>query len=228
MIMNYTWAKYLDDIEGGSELAGLVGNRYQHYELRHLDRAYSGSDIRHRLALSAVYELPFGRGRKFDISNRALDAIVGGWGLGVITEFRTGSPFGVVENTNRSNVYASSQRSNVSGDPEKLSSWRDNVKGETFYDNGLFSAPGEGIFGNAPGSFCCGPGLSNVDLSVHKWFNFTEDVRLQLRADFYNALNRAAFATPAGLRGRGDFGRVGSVLTGTGGRVSQLSLRLEF
>jgi len=228
MLMNYTYSKYLDDIEGNSELAGLVGNRYQHFELRHLDRAYSGSDIRHRLALSAVYDLPFGRGRKFDISNRALDAIVGGWGLGVITEFRTGSPFAVVENTNRSNVYASSQRSNVSGDPVKRSSWRDNVKGETFYDNSLFSAPGEGVFGNAPGSFCCGPGLANVDLSVHKWFNFTEDIRLQFRADFYNALNRAAFATPAGLRGRGDFGTVGSVLTGTGGRVSQLSLRLEF
>src|SRR5690606_10744560 len=32
MIFNYTWAKYLDDIEGGSELAGLAGNGYQHYE----------------------------------------------------------------------------------------------------------------------------------------------------------------------------------------------------
>ena len=228
LLMNYTWSKYLDDIEGNSELAGLVGNRYQHYELRHLDKAYSGSDIRHRLALSAVYDLPFGKGRRFDISNKALNTIVGGWGLGVITEFRTGSPFAVIENTNTSNVYASSQRSNVSGDPVKLANWRANVKGTTFFDNNLFSAPGQGIFGTAPGSFCCGPGLANVDLSIHKWFNFTEALRLQFRADFYNAPNRAAFANPAGQRGRGGFGEVASVLTGTGGRVSQLALRLEF
>ena len=81
MLMNYTWAKYLDDVEGGSELSEFQGNRNTHPELRHLDRGYSGSDIRHRLALSAVYDVPFGKGRQIPISNPVLQAIAGGWGL---------------------------------------------------------------------------------------------------------------------------------------------------
>ena len=220
--------KYLDDVEGGSELAEFQGNRNTHPELRHLDRGYSGSDIRHRLALSAVYELPFGKGRQFDISNGVLDAIVGGWGLGIITEFRTGSPFVVVENTNRSNTYAAAQRSNILGDPKQQSQWRGNIKGETFFDTSLFEEPGNGVVGTAPSSICCGPGLANIDISVHKWFEVTERVRLQFRGDFYNFPNHPQFANPEERRGRGGFGRIASTLRGTGRRVSQLSLRVEF
>ena len=229
MLLNYTWAKYLDNVEGNSELAGLNGNGYTHTELRHLDKGFSGSDIRHRVAASAVYELPFGKGRKFDISNKAVDAILGGWGLGVITEFRTGAPYAVLENTNLFNTFAA-QRSNINGDPVRLDNWRDNVKGvnSTYFDPLLFSAPGVGNVGTAPRAVCCGPGFANVDASVHKWFNFTERWKMQFRADFFNLPNRANFASPAGNRGGPGYGTVGSVLTGTGGRVTQLALRLEF
>ena len=228
LLMNYTWSKYLDDVEAGSELSEFQGNREQHSELRHLDRSYSGSDIRHRVALSSVYELPFGEGRKFNIDNAVLDGIVGGWGIGVITEFRTGSPFVVIENRNTSNAFSASQRPNILGDPVELSTWRSDVKGGTFFDTALFEAPGSGVFGNSPGSMCCGPGLANIDFSVHKWFDFTERHRLQFRADFYNFPNHPQFANPEERRGRGGFGMISSTLRGTGGRVSQLSLRLEF
>ena len=228
MLMNYTWSKYLDDVEGNSELSEFQGNRNTHPELRHLDRGYSGSDIRHRLALSAVYELPFGKNRQFAISNPVLDAIAGGWGLGIITEFRTGSPYVVIENRNESNTYSAAQRPNILGDPVQQSQWRDNVKGETFFDTSLFERPGNGAVGTAPSTFCCGPGLANIDVSVHKWFDITESVRLQFRGDFYNFPNHPQFANPEERRGRGGFGRIASTLRGTGGRVSQLSLRVEF
>ena len=229
MLVNYTWAKYLDDIESGSELSEFTGSAYQHNELRFLDKSYSGSDIRNRVAFSAVYELPFGKGRKFDISNKFLNAIAGGWGVGVISEIRSGSPFTVRENTNRSNTFSNGQRPNVTGAfPEERSAWRDNVKGETFFDTSAFSSPGAGIFGNSPRNFCCGPGLVNFDTSIHKWFSFTETIRMQFRGDFYNATNTAAFANPEERSGRGGFGTISSTLRGTGGRVSQLALRLEF
>jgi len=240
MIANYTWSKYLDDIESGSELSEFNGNAYQHRELRHLDKSYSGSDIRNRLAVSAVYELPFGKGRKFDISNSALNAIAGGWGFGIISEIRSGSPFTVRERTNRSNTFSDGQRPNINGAfPEERAAWRDNVKGEPFFDPSVFTAPGVGVFGNSPRNFCCGPGLTNFDMSLHKWFNFTEQIKLQFRGDFYNAFNTPAFANPeervnhgatagaAGTTANG-FARIASTLRGTGGRVSQLSLRLEF
>jgi hypothetical protein len=230
MLLNYTWSKYLDDVEGNSELAGQAGNGYTHYELRNLDRSYSGADIRHRLAASAVYELPWGKGRKFEIQNGALNAILGGWGLGVITEFRTGSPYSVLENTNTTNTFSAGQRPNILGDPEKLSNWRENVRdsNSTFFDTGLFASPGVGIFGDAPRAVCCGPGFANVDASLHKWFSFTERWKLQFRADFYNLPNHPAFAVPATSHGGPGFGTVASTLLGTGGRVTQLALRLEY
>ena len=89
-------------------------------------------------------------------------------------------------------------------------------------------APGVGIFGSAPRNVCCGPGFSGVDLSVHKWFYFTERFKLQYRADFYNLANRAVFANPELRHGHGDFGRVSRVLTGSNGRLIQMALRLEF
>ncbi|MEZ5361310.1 MAG: hypothetical protein R2748_02935 [Bryobacterales bacterium] len=74
--------------------------------------------------------------------------------------------YAVIENTNTSNTYSHSQRSNVLEFPEKQGQWRDNVKGETFFNTALFSAPGAGIFGNAPAAFCCGPGVANIDFSA--------------------------------------------------------------
>src|SRR5690606_20372178 len=134
MLFNYTYAKYLDDIEGNSELAGLQGSGYQHHELRHLDRSYSGSDIRHRFAGSLVYELPFGEGRGFAFDNGVLDAFLGGGGVGVITELRTGSPYAVIENTNTSNTFSDTQRPNILRDPEQLPDWRDHVKDQPYFD----------------------------------------------------------------------------------------------
>ena len=227
-LLNYTYSKFLDDVEAATELGGEQGNGYQHTELRHLDRAFSGNDIRNRFIGSMVYELPFGKDRHFAIANGALNALAGGWGLGLIAEFRNGSPFGVVENTNRSNTFAHSQRPNLLGTVERLSGWRDNVRGNTYFDTGLFASPGVGIFGSAPRNVCCGPGFSGVDLSVHKWFYFTERFKLQYRADFYNLANQAVFANPELRHGRGGFGRVSRVLTGSNGRLIQMALRLEF
>jgi hypothetical protein len=47
-LMNFTWSKFLDDVEGGNELGGGEGSGYTHIELRNLDKSYSGSDIRLR------------------------------------------------------------------------------------------------------------------------------------------------------------------------------------
>ena len=227
-LINYTFSKFLDDVESAAELGGEQGNGYQHLELRHLDKSLAGNDIRNRLISSMVYELPFGRGRRFTIENSALNAIVGGWGIGLIAEFRNGSPYGVVENTNRSNTFSHAQRPNLLGQPERLSNWRDNIKGNTYFDTSLYAAPGVGIFGSAPRNVCCGPGFTGIDLSVHKWFNFTERYKLQYRADFYNLPNTPVFANPELRRGRGGFGRVSNTLTGSNGRLIQMSLRFEF
>ena len=159
-LVNYTYSKFIDDAEAFTELAGAQGNGYQHLELRHLDKSLAGNDIRNRLISSMVYELPFGKGRKWNTDSGALNALAGGWGIGIIAEFRNGIPYGVIENTNRSNTFSHGQRPHLLGQPERLSNWRSNIRGNTYFDTGLFVAPGVGVFGSSPRNICCGPGGS--------------------------------------------------------------------
>jgi len=228
-LMNYTWSKFLDDaISKGDLGANPAGNAYTHVELRRFDKSLSGNDIRHRFIASGVYELPFGRDRRWTVSNPILRQIAGGWGVGFIAELRSGMPFGVAEQTNRTNTFSASQRPNLLRDPrlpndralgDKLAQW---------FDISAFQAPGNGVFGNGPRLEPGGPGLIAIDSSVHKGWKLTERYRLLFRTDFYNMPNHANFGRPAGLRGAGNFGQVAGILGGSTGRQIQMSLRFEF
>jgi outer membrane receptor protein involved in Fe transport len=227
-LMNFTWAKFLDDVQGGNELGGNEGNGYQHIALRKLDKSYSGSDIRLRYVASTVYELPFGRERHWKIQNALANAIVGGWGVSLIAELRSGPPWGAIEQTNVSNTFSSSQRPNLLHDPNINT---DRSRGQMllqYFDTTAFQAPGAGIFGNSPREPGFGPGYVGVDSSLHKRWVLHERINLQFRGDFYNLPNRPNFALPAAVRGRADFGRIAAIAPGTNGRLVQLSMRLEF
>jgi hypothetical protein len=226
LLANYTWSKFLDNIEGGSEFAGGEGNGYTHPELRGLDKSYSGNDVRHRIIGSSVYELPIGKGRSVDIRNPFLDAVLGGWTLGLIAEVHSGAPWGVIEQTNVTNTFAGSPRPNLTCDPT-IAGGRDRASYlNQWFNTSCFAAPGTANFGNAARNLGFGPGQMNIDTSVNKRWQMKERYGLIFRTDFYNVPNRPNFATPAAVRGRGDFGRITST-RGTGRQI-QLSLRFEF
>lgn len=228
-LTNYTWSKFLDDIQAASELSGgLPSSGYTHIELRRLDKSYSGNDIRHRLITSSVYELPFGHGRHWTSANRLLRAVAGDWGLGLIAEFRSGQPYGAVEQTNVTNTFSAGQRPNLLRNPDLDAGRPRSQLLSQYFDTSAFVAPGVGVFGNAPRYVAPGPGFIGVDLSVHKRWAFMERWGLVFRGDFYNLLNRPNFANPNNLRGRADFGSITSILSGSTGRQIQLSMRLEF
>jgi hypothetical protein len=192
-----------------------------------LDKSNSNSDIRRRLIVSTVYELPFRKGGKWEIHNPLANAIFGGWGLSLITEFRDGLPYGVAEQTNTSNTFSTSQRSNILRDPALSHASRADMISR-YFDVTAFAAPGVGAFGTAGRTVGFGPGSINFDGSVHKAWLLREAVKLQFRADLYNFPNRANFANPGLSRGSGDFGKITSILSGSSGRLVQLSMRLEF
>jgi len=226
-LMNYTWSKFLDDTEAKSELGGTgLGAAITHPQLRALDKSYSGNDIRHRYVASAVYELPFGHGRHWDVSNRVMNQIVGGWDTGLITELRSGMPYGVREQTNLTNTYSTAVRPNLLRDPQLSSDRSTAAKVQQWFDVTAFQAPGVGVFGNAPRTLRGGPGYIDIDVSVHKLWNLTERFNLMFRGDIYNLPNHPNFGRPDTSRGGGSFGRITGIV-GTG-RQSQLSLRLAF
>jgi len=228
LLGNYTWSKFIDDVEGSSELGGGAGNGYQHIDARRLDRAVAGSDLRHRLAWSSLYELPLGKGRRWVIGNRVLERIVGGWTIGGILETRTGAPYGVTESTNRLNAFSESQRPNLLRDPNLPGNRSRAEKIRQFFDTTAFQAPGDGVLGNAARTNGPGPGFFGLDLSIHKLFQFTERFTLTFRTDIVNFPNVPVFAPPNQSRGAGSFGQIGGTLEGSTAREIQLSLRLAW
>src|SRR5581483_3675730 len=165
LLANYTWSKYIDDVPG---VADLGGASYEHIQLHRLDKSLSGNDIPHRFVASVVYDLPFGRTQRFRISNPLAQALFGGWGTGVIGEFRSGSPYGVVEQTNHSNTNSTNQRPNLVRDPVLSSDRSRAAMLAQYFDTSAFQDPGVGVFGNAPRNVAHGPGFSSLDVSVHK------------------------------------------------------------
>jgi hypothetical protein len=69
------------------------------------------------------------------------------------------------------------------------------------------------------------PGVANVDMTLKKAFSFTESVRLEYRAEFFNAFNRTNFGVPGNTLGTPNFGVIASAGPA---RVSQMSLKLVF
>ncbi len=226
LLSNFTWSKFLDNIPATGQLGGSVNN-FQHIELHRFDWSIAGSDIPKRWVSSLVYDLPFGRGKRFGLANPVVNAIAGGWGVGVIGELRNGAPWGAGELTNTSNTFSAGQRPNLLRSPILPA---DRPKAERlarYFDPTAFAAPEVGTFGNAARNLGYGPGLISVDASIHKTWMLREPMSLQFRTDVYNLPNRANFSNPGGSRGASDFGRVSSTLQGSE-RIVQLSLRLEF
>jgi len=223
---NYTWAKFIDDVEGSSELGG--GNGYQHIDARGLNKAMSGADIRHRLAYSSLYELPIGKGRRWAPGSSVLDHIVGGWTVGGIIETRTGAPYGVTESTNRLNAFSESQRPNLLRNPNLPGNRSRDEKIRQFFDTSAFQAPGDGVLGSAARTNGPGPGFFGVDVSIHKLFRITERLGLTFRADVVNMPNVPAFSAPGQAHGDANFGKIASTLEGATAREIQLSLRLAW
>ncbi len=225
-LMNYTWSKFLDNVEGNGELAGGEGSGYTHIERFGLDKSYSGNDIRHRYIGSGVYELPVGKGKKMDITNPVANAVLGGWSVGAILELRGGAPWGAIVQTNITNTFSNGNRPNLTCDPNKSERGDRAAQLAQWFTTSCFAAPAVGEFGSAARLLGFGPGFVGLDASLNKKWAFTERYNVQFRTDFYNLPNRANFNVPAAVFGRADFGRITSTI-GTGRQI-QFSLRLEF
>ena len=95
-----------------------------------------------------------------------------------------------------------------------------------YFDPRAFAAPAQYSFGNLGRNAVRGPGFKNFDLGMFKNFNFTEQWRLQFRAEAFNAFNNTNFSNPGGSFGTPNFGR--STGTANAQRSIQLGLKLYF
>jgi hypothetical protein len=181
-------------------------------------------DARLRYVGSVVYELPFGKGRRWLRSSPGwLDAVAGGWEATGIITLQRGSPFNVTTSKDISNT-GGSNRPFVVGNPH-LS----NPSILEWFNTAAFSnvVPGGGYsYGNAGRDILVGPGLQNFDLGLFKNYRLTERFGIQFRAEAFNALNHANFSNPTADANSSSFGQISS--TSTSNRDIQFGLKVLF
>jgi len=156
--VNYTWSIFLDNLDARSEVGnGVAFTNYYNQAKRlgpFLERPAP------RLVVSTIYELPFGRGKLFQPSNRILEGAIGGWSLGSIIEVHTGPPLNISELTNNTNSYSDGVRPNVVGNPDISGSRTRAQELAEWFNTSAFAAPAAYTFGNAGRTFGVAPDYS--------------------------------------------------------------------
>jgi hypothetical protein len=146
----------MDDTPGTA--IGEGGQRVQNTFNFALNRGLCSQDARNRFSFSFVYDIPFGRGRKYGGSmSRAADLIVGGWQVTGIVTLRTGQPFTVVMPSDVSNTADTSTWANLVGNPNSGG----NRSIYQWFNTTAFASPAPFTFGNEGRNVVIGPGLNN-------------------------------------------------------------------
>jgi hypothetical protein len=183
---SYTFAK--------SEEIGL--SHQNSYDID-MSWALANYDIAHRFVISYLYELPFGRGRRFGSAAPGIvDAVIGGWQFNGITTIQSGTPLSITANNTAGIFGARTQPNNNGKDPRldgpaesRLSKW---------FDTSVYSQPAAFTFGNETNfsPVLRAHGVRNFDLSLFKNLVITSAVRAQFRVEALNAFNRVQFSSP--------------------------------
>jgi hypothetical protein len=218
---NYTWSKNLDI---NSALTGAqASNEAQMVLNRNNLRADWGPSAlspEHQASLSADYELPFGRGNRW----------LGGWQLNGIVSLLSGFPLtpqigsnrsgdGDTRNPDRPSINAAFSGPVTTGNPNR------------WFNPNAFVLPAAGTYGNLGRGTLSGPGLEEVDLSLFKNIALAERMRLQIRSEFFNALNHANFGTPNPIVfSSGQISSTAGLITNTAttSRQIQFGMKLTF
>ncbi|MEZ5365413.1 MAG: TonB-dependent receptor [Bryobacterales bacterium] len=186
------------------------------------------TDVSRRLVISGIYELPFGRGRRFDPSNAVLNKIVGGWQINTIGVMQTGLPITVRGANNQG-----ADRPDSTGVSAKLPG--DQRTAQRWFDTDQFVNPALFTFGNIGRSLpdVRHPGTVNWDLSLIKDTHIGERFNIQFRAEAFNFLNHVNYGLVndtfvAGPDGKNQSATFGVINSARDARVMQLGLKLIF
>jgi Carboxypeptidase regulatory-like domain len=231
---NYTYGHSLDNASAitGTQAGGQVGV-VMDPEDRMRDYGSSAFDVRNRVSLSGVYELPIGPGKPFLGGVKGIaDKLVSGWQLNAIVNVQSGFPFTPILGFPQSG-------DGDTGLPDRpnwaLGRSSDGIylrTPEHWVDASAFALQPAGTFGNVGRNVLIGPGLADVDMSMFKTTRLTERSTLQFRAEAFNLLNRSNFGIPnlVMLTTSGSpAGSAGAITTtATTSRQIQLGLKLNW
>jgi hypothetical protein len=205
---SYTWSKSLDTnslnssgfaIQDSNNIAGEYGP--------------SDFDARHRLVISAIYDVPPSR-----------HALLRDWQVAAVVQSQSGNPVNIVTSTAGLNGLPNTVRPDLTGPIRVVGS------PDQWFDPSVFVAVNQ--FGNLGRNAVVGPAFHNTDLSVVKNTRLVGAATLQLRVDAFDLFNHANFGPPGNIVGSPTFGKITRTRLPTGeagsSRQLQLAARLSF
>jgi hypothetical protein len=182
----YTFSKSIDSASSFESIVNYLDPRRS--------RSLSAFDARHRFVFSPYWELPIPKHEGF------LGKVVNGWAVSGIITFQTGFPIRILsgndtelgnsfdfEPVGEPNIVAPIHFIDPRKDPN-----------HQFFDPASFADAPLGQFGNAPRTLCCGPRISQSDISIEKKTHLSERFTAVFRSEFFNAWNHTQFLTPDG------------------------------
>jgi hypothetical protein len=257
---NYTYANNQADNQGDApssfagevNYGGPIANRFNIKQ----DLGNVEGTRRHRMLLTGVYQLPFGRNRSFMSGGGVKDALLGGWDLTTVTLLETGpwltpsisaggcqvqanadgscptTATGQQQTNDQSNTNVANRGAVLRPDAVSTKFYAGQSRAQ-FFNLAAFSPTpvGAGRFGNAGVGILQGPGTAAVSLGVAKSFRITEKVHARFESTFTNVLNHTNFAPPATVvDSPTTFGALIGAQTAenAGNRTGQAALRLDF
>ena len=216
--VSHTWSKamdasrFLNGPENATSTAITAQDALPYESLAEIDRT-------HRLTGSGIWELPFGRGRKFGANmSRVPNFFLGGWQLSGAYQWQTGAPI------NWGNVQ-------ITGDSKALVLPSDQRNADQWFNTSIFNTSSAQVLANNIRTFPLR--FSNVrtdsqrrlDFSLNKTFQLTERFRLRFRGDVFNVENTPVLRGPTADPVNGAFGRITAQEPP---RSFQFSLNLQF
>jgi hypothetical protein len=212
-LLSYTWSHSIDDASSFENSVNPIDPARS--------RSLSLFDARQRLVFSGYWRIP-----AWQVSNPARH-FFNGWALSGILTIQSGFPIRLTSDSDRELM--SSVDYETAGEPDQVGPFRrltPETSDQYYFDPSSFVNGPLGQIGNAPRAICCGPGIANLDLGVHKTVVVREGTNLEFRTEFFNALNRTQFLNPDGDISDGS--SFGQVSRARDPRLVQLALKLAF
>lgn len=225
-LVSYTRSKLIDEASSvfdASILTGPIANFPVADSFnRRLERDLSNGDVPNVFVASFTYDLPIGKGRRFDLGG-VVGAILGGFELAGVVTLQSGLPLAVTQATNF-NAFAGfgTQRPNLVANPNLPSSQQTTAR---FFNTTAFTIAPQFTIGTSSRNPVRGPSYRNADVALIKRVHFSETRNLELRAEAFNLTNTPSLAAPNTVLASPGFG---SITSAADPRVIQLGLKLNF
>jgi hypothetical protein len=211
VLANYTWSHCLSD-----PVDSVLGTTANYMNPANRNADYGNcvpSDRRQLVNLSAVAQSP-----KFH--QRVLAMAAGNWQVSAIVSAQSGSFINVSTGVDNALTGQANQRPNVIGNPipaaQNVGQW---------LVGSAFQSPAAGTYGNLGVNAFQGPGVLGFDMGLSRIFPIRERLKLELRGEAFNVLNRLNANNPTATLNSANFGKI---LTAADPRIMQVALKLAF